>query len=207
MLCFVRELSQETAESHGYTATTRLLPVLPIHYPFTESSTERDMKLFKQLFDMKNHEQNLWLRPQSSIGTGVAANGRVRSCRDNVPPPFRARRRPQGNLRDCQRQGGWRARRVDTPNPGELPQASSFLKSQRRCQALAKTARSQVARFQCASTRTTRLPVYRQGLNHPMLLERNMVNPPSRLVEAGDPARGADGVAGRGTLEKAKAIR
>jgi len=39
--------------------------------------------------------------------------------------------------------------------------------------------------LQYAGTRTTRLPVYRQGLNHPMLIERNMVNPASRLVEAG----------------------
>jgi len=39
-----------------------------------------------------------------------------------------------------------------------------------------------------------------------MLLEWNMVNPTSRLVEAGDSARSAVGVVGRGTLEKANAI-
>jgi len=39
-----------------------------------------------------------------------------------------------------------------------------------------------------------------------MLFERNMVNPISRLVEAGDSARSAEGVTGRGTLEQAKAI-
>jgi hypothetical protein len=38
-----------------------------------------------------------------------------------------------------------------------------------------------------------------------MLTERNMVNPTSRLVEAGDSARDAEGVAGRGALEEAKA--
>jgi len=39
-----------------------------------------------------------------------------------------------------------------------------------------------------------------------MLLERNMVNPTSRLNQASDSVRGADGMVGRGTLEKAKAI-
>ena len=43
------------------------------------------MKSFKQLFDMITHEQNLRFRPQWSIGTGVAGNGWVRSCRNNVP--------------------------------------------------------------------------------------------------------------------------
>jgi hypothetical protein len=33
-----------------------------------------------------------------------------------------------------------------------------------------------------------------------------MVNPASRLIEADDSARGVVGMAGRGTLEKAKAI-
>ena len=35
--------------------------------------------------------------------------------------------------------------------------------------------------LQYTGTRTTRLPVYRQGLNYPTLFEWNMVNPPSRL--------------------------
>jgi hypothetical protein len=33
-----------------------------------------------------------------------------------------------------------------------------------------------------------------------------MVNPTSRLMEADDSARSVDGVTGRGTLEKAKAL-
>jgi hypothetical protein len=46
----------------------------------------------------------------------------------------------------------------------------------------------------------------RQGLNHSSLFEGNMVNPIFRLVEADDSARSVVGMAGRGTLEKAKAI-
>jgi hypothetical protein len=42
----------------------------------------------------------------------------------------------------------------------------------------------------------------RQGLTHPMLVERNMVNPSSRLVEAGDSARSAIGMADRGCWKK-----
>jgi hypothetical protein len=33
-----------------------------------------------------------------------------------------------------------------------------------------------------------------------------MVNPTFRLLEAGDSARSGEGMAGRGTLEKAKAV-
>ena len=46
----------------------------------------------------------------------------------------------------------------------------------------------------------------RQGLTHPSLFERNMVNPTFRLVEAGDSARSVGGMPGRGTLEQAKAV-
>jgi hypothetical protein len=46
----------------------------------------------------------------------------------------------------------------------------------------------------------------RQGLNHSSLFEGNMVNPAFRLVEAGDSARSVEGMAGRGALEKAKAV-
>jgi hypothetical protein len=46
----------------------------------------------------------------------------------------------------------------------------------------------------------------RQGLNHSSLFERNMVNPAFRLVEADESARSVEGMAGRGTLEKAKAV-
>jgi hypothetical protein len=48
--------------------------------------------------------------------------------------------------------------------------------------------------------------VQRQGLNHSSLFERNMVNPTFRLVEADVSARSVVGMAGRGTLEKAKAV-
>jgi hypothetical protein len=48
--------------------------------------------------------------------------------------------------------------------------------------------------------------VQRQGLNHQSLFERNMVNPTFRLVEADDSARSVEGMTGRGTLEKAKAV-
>jgi hypothetical protein len=39
-----------------------------------------------------------------------------------------------------------------------------------------------------------------------MRFERNLVNPTFRLVEAGVSARRVEGMAGRGTLEKAKAV-
>jgi hypothetical protein len=41
---------------------------------------------------------------------------------------------------------------------------------------------------------------------HSPVLERNMVNPTFRLMEADDSARSVVGMAGRGTLEQAKAV-
>jgi hypothetical protein len=46
----------------------------------------------------------------------------------------------------------------------------------------------------------------RQGLNHPSLFERNMVNPTFRLVGGKRFRKERCGNAGRGTLEKAKAV-
>ena len=51
-----------------------------------------------------------------------------------------------------------------------------------------------------------RLPVYRTGANSFVSSQSNTVNPALRLLEAGVPARGAVAMAGRGTLEKAKAV-
>jgi hypothetical protein len=66
--------------------------------------------------------------------------------------------------------------------------------------------RSQAARLQYAGTRIRRLPVQRQGLNHSSLFERNMVNPTFRLVGGRRFRKERCGNAGRGTLEKAKAV-
>jgi len=46
----------------------------------------------------------------------------------------------------------------------------------------------------------------RQGLNHPSLLERNLVNPTSLLLGGRPTARKVDGMWGNGTLEKANAV-
>jgi hypothetical protein len=51
-------------------------------------------------------------------------------------------------------------------------------------------------------TRTQRLPVCVAGTNSFMSSERNMLNPSSRLVEAGVIARCAAGVPGRGSWKK-----
>jgi len=45
------------------------------------------------------------------------------------------------------------------------------------------------------------------GAKSSALFKQNMINPTFRLVEAGDSARSVVGMAGRGTLEKANAIR
>jgi hypothetical protein len=143
----------------------------------------------------------------ASIGTGVTGNGRVGSCQDNVPPPARC-----GNNREVisvaasvKAVGGLDGMtRPIYVNCRKHRQAST---SQRRCQAPTKTVRSQVAGLQYAGTRIPRLPVYRQGLNHPSLFEWNMVNPISLLFGGRPTARKVDGMRGNGTLEKANAAR
>ena len=40
MLCFLREFSHQTADSQGYSATTRFNPILLVHYSATEEFTE-----------------------------------------------------------------------------------------------------------------------------------------------------------------------
>jgi hypothetical protein len=40
MPCFPREFSHQTADSQGYSATTRLNPILLVHYSATEEFTE-----------------------------------------------------------------------------------------------------------------------------------------------------------------------
>ena len=46
MLCFPRKLSQETTGSQGYSATTRLSPILLVHHSATEEFTECNMTSF-----------------------------------------------------------------------------------------------------------------------------------------------------------------
>ncbi len=53
------------------------------------------MRLHSQMFDYETTiRTNLRFRPQSSIGTGVAGNGQVGSCRGNVPSSFGTGKRP-----------------------------------------------------------------------------------------------------------------
>jgi hypothetical protein len=40
MLCFPKEFSHQTVDSQGYSATTRLNPILLVHYSATEEFTE-----------------------------------------------------------------------------------------------------------------------------------------------------------------------
>ena len=142
-----------------------------------------------------------------SIGTGATGNGQVGSCRDNVPHPSGC-----GNGREdisatasVKVVGGLDGMICPTyVNCRKHRQAST---SQRRCQAPTKMVCRQVAGLQYAGTRILRLPVYRQGLNHPSLFERNMVNPTSLLIGGRPTARKADGMRGNGTLEKANAAR
>jgi len=142
-----------------------------------------------------------------SIGTGVTGNGRVGSCRDNVPPPSGcgSDREVISVTASVKAVGGLDGMTRPTHvNCRKHRQAST---SQRRCQAPTKMVCSQVAGLQYASTRTHDCRCSRQGLNHPSLFERNMINPTSRLDEADDSARSVVGMAGNGTLEKANAAR
>jgi hypothetical protein len=57
MLYCPREFSHQTADSQGYSGTTRHHTFTTRFYLFTETFTECDMKSFKQLFDTKAEVQ------------------------------------------------------------------------------------------------------------------------------------------------------
>jgi hypothetical protein len=52
----------------------------------TGTFTGRDMRLLEQMFCYGYIVNKPAVPSAESIGTGVAGNGRVRSCRDNAPP-------------------------------------------------------------------------------------------------------------------------
>ena len=143
----------------------------------------------------------------ASIGTGVAGNGRVGSCRDNVPLPSRCADDREGIFvaASVKAVGGLDGR--TRPTQVNCRKHRQTLTSQRRCQAPTKRCAVRLLVFSMPAHGLLDCRCSRQGLNPPSLFARNMVNPASRLVEADASARSVAGMTGRGTLEKAKAAR
>jgi len=142
----------------------------------------------------------------ASIGTGVTGNGRVGSCRDNVPPPSRCGddREVASVTASVKAVGGLdgmtRPTYVNCRKHRQVARAKDADRLRPKGYAVRLLAFSMPAHgpHDCRCSR--------QGLNHHSLLERNMVNPTFRLMEADDSARSVVGMAGRGTLEQAKAV-
>ena len=63
MLCFPRKFSHQTADSQGYSASTRAYRRLPIHYSPTEEFTE-GAEIFRRgevLPEGRMNEEEVWL--------------------------------------------------------------------------------------------------------------------------------------------------
>jgi len=138
---------------------------------------------------------NLRFRPQSPIGTNwklprqwtsVLRDGRT-TAREFCESPV---------------SGDSRARLDGTLNTCELQKASSLPVSQKTLIGSGQTGTRSVTPANFWGTRTERPSVWMQELTHPRFHHRNMVNPPSRLFEAGSVVRRADGVPGRGCWRK-----
>jgi hypothetical protein len=99
--------------------------------------------------------------------------------------------------------GGRRVRLNDKSNTCELLRASLVSKSQRTLIGSGQKAMQSDASPGIRGTRTTGLPAYKAGTKSFVSLQRNRINPASRLdCEAGITARCADEVAGKGCWKK-----
>src|SRR5580704_9397580 len=107
--------------------------------------------------------------------------------------------------RDCQRQGGRRARLDDRPNPGELPQASSIVNEPKTLTGSNQNGVQSGDLFSVSKRTDDTTAGVEAGAKSSAWFKRNMVNPTFRLIGGRHAARGVVGMAGRGTLEKAKA--
>ena len=113
-----------------------------------------------------------------------------------------AKRFPRGSLQDCQRKGGLRVRLDDKSKVDELPQAPSNYNEPKALKGSNQKVLQSAVPLMIWGTRTHMAAGVEAGTNPSALLGQNMVNPTSRLSEAGTVARLADGVAGRGSWNK-----
>ena len=92
------------------------------------------------------------------------------------------RKRPRGRSVTASIKAVGGLDRMTCPTQVNCRKHRQSLTSQRCCEAPTKMVRSQVAGFQCTAHGQCDCRCSRQGLNHPPLLERNMVNPTFRHV-------------------------
>jgi hypothetical protein len=95
----------------------------------TEGSFDAYMWVRREVVQVIVHYEETTIdRTCDSVRSRIAAPARLVTigleAAATTPLRLRARRRPRGSLRNCQRQRGWRARLDDMPNTCELPQAS-----------------------------------------------------------------------------------
>ena len=123
---------------------------------------------------MVHYEETSINRTCGSVRSSLAAPARLVTAGSEAaattPLGLRARRRPRGSLRNCQRQRGWRARLDDMPNPGELLQASlrsEQAKDADRLEPKWRRSRLPISRGRHTDRQDCRCS--RQGLNHPQV--------------------------------------
>jgi hypothetical protein len=117
-----------------------------------------------------HYEETSIDRTCGSVRSSLTAPARLATVGSEAaattPLGLRARRRPRGSLRDCQRQRGRRARLDDMPNPSELLQASLKRYKPKTLRGLRQQARSRLPSSIGWHTDREDCRCRRQGLNH-----------------------------------------
>jgi len=95
----------------------------------------------------------------------------------------------------------------DTPNASELLRVPSIPTEPKTLIGSRQKVMQSVASTKTEAHGQPRLSVREAGANPLVSLQLNMANPMSRLLEAGDSVRGADGAVGRGRRKKRTPLR
>jgi hypothetical protein len=146
-------------------------------------------------------------RTRGSVRASLPASARLATVGSKAVGTRFLRSRERGDDREeisaaASVNGGWRIWLDDKSNTRELRQASLNPKEPKTLTGSGQKATQPVVPPETEGTRTLMAAGVIAGTKSSVLLERNMENPSSRLEEAGDAARRAVGVTGRGSWKK-----
>ena len=140
-------------------------------------------EVVRVIVQYEDHKMNLQFRLQVALPAPARlATVGSEAAGTTYPLSSRGRRGPRGTLCGCQHQGGRGVRLSDMPNVSELPQASLSLTSQKMLIRLEPKGKQPVASLLSRGTRTFTAAGVKAGAKSFVLLERNVINPTSRLI-------------------------
>jgi len=145
-----------------------------------------------------------------SVRSSLSASARLVTVGSKAAETTYLRPRGRGDDREeisatASVNGGRRVRLDDTPNRSELLQAPSITKEPKTLTGSCQKARSRLPHLLFGAHGLTAAGV-KTGAKSSMSLRQNRTNPTCRLSEAGDLARGAVEMAGKGCWKKRKPL-